>query len=90
MTVQNNSIEMKKESKDITVQHQNTDLLSSPSCTKLELIDARETSTDVVELIVGREQEKGKIITSLLESSSKKISILPIHGIGGIGNFFQD
>ena len=61
MTVQNNSIEMRKESKDITVQHQNTDLLSSPSCTKLELIDARETSTDVVEeLIVGREQEKGK------------------------------
>ena len=76
---------MRKESKDITVQHQNTDLLSSPSCTKLELIDARETSTDVVELIVGREQEKEKIITSLLESSSKKISILPIHGIGGIG-----
>ena len=61
MTVQNNSIEMRKESKDITVQHQNTDLLSSPSYTKLDLIDARETSTDVVEeLIVGREQEKGK------------------------------
>ena len=34
---------------------------------------------------MGREEEKGKIITSLLESSSKKISILPIHGIGGIG-----
>ncbi|KAG0529536.1 hypothetical protein BDA96_05G106900 [Sorghum bicolor] len=85
MTVQNNSIGMRKESKDITIQHQNTDLLSSPSCTELELVDARETSTDVVELIVGREEEKGKIITSLLESSSKKISILPIHGIGGIG-----
>jgi hypothetical protein len=84
MTVQNNSIEMRKESKDITCQHHNTDLLSS--CTKLELIDARETPTDVVEeIIVGREEEKGKIITSLLESSSKKISIIPIHGIGGIG-----
>jgi len=83
--VENNSIEMRKESNDITVQHQNTDILPSTSCTKLELIDARETSTDVVgELIVGREEEKGKII-SLLESSSKKISILPIHGIGGIG-----
>ena len=34
---------------------------------------------------MGRREEKGKIITSLLESSSEKISILPIHGIGGIG-----
>jgi hypothetical protein len=85
MTVQNNSIEMRKESKDITIEHRNTDILSSPSCTKLELIDARETSIDdAEELIVGREEEKGKII-SLLESSSGNISILPIHGIGGIG-----
>jgi hypothetical protein len=64
---------------------QNTDL-SSPSCIKPEIIDARETSTYVLEeLIVGREEEKKEIITSLLEGSSKKISILPIHGIGGIG-----
>ena len=33
---------------------------------------------------MGRREEKGKIITSLLESSSEKISILPIYGIGGI------
>ncbi|KAG2557963.1 hypothetical protein PVAP13_8NG104301 [Panicum virgatum] len=58
MTVQNKSIEMRMESKDIT---------------------------DVVEEhIVGRKEEKAKIITSLLESSSEKI-ILPIYGIGGIG-----
>jgi len=53
----------------------------------LKLHDALETSLDIVEEhIVGRTEEKEKAMASLLEAMSEKIIILPIHGIGGIGN----
>ncbi|KAG2557098.1 hypothetical protein PVAP13_8NG091500 [Panicum virgatum] len=52
------NIDMRKESEDIKGQHQNITFMMGPSC----------TSSDVVEeLIVGRTEEKGKIIASLLE-----------------------
>ncbi|CAL4993824.1 unnamed protein product [Urochloa decumbens] len=54
--------------------------------TELEVTDARETSSDIVEeLIVGRTKEKITIIASLLPDTPKNIAILPIYGIGGIG-----
>ena len=77
---------MRKESKDIKGQHQNINLMTGPICNELEFIEAREALSDVVEeLIVGRTEEKGKIIGPLLAGMSEKIIILPIYGIGGIG-----
>ena len=82
----NKNIDMRKESKDIKGQRQNINLMDVPSCSELEFVDARETSSDVAEeLIIGRTEEKRKIIASLLEGISEKIVILPIYGIGGIG-----
>ncbi|KAG2561514.1 putative disease resistance protein RGA1 [Panicum virgatum] len=82
----NSKTEMRTKSMDITDQHQNIVLRSDPSCNELELHDALETSSDIVEEhIVGRREEKEKVMASLLEAMSKKVVILPIHGIGGIG-----
>ena len=54
MTMHNDKIEMRMESKDIIDQHQNIILRSDSSCNELELHDALETSSDIVEeLIVG-------------------------------------
>ena len=45
-----------------------------------------EKSSDIVEeRIVGRTEEKEKVMASLIEAMSEKIAIHPIHGIGGIG-----
>jgi hypothetical protein len=86
MKMSNNKIEMSIESKDITCQHQNSNLSSGPSCNELEYVDAWETSLDIIdEIIVGRAEEKEKTMDCLLEATSEKITILPIHGIGGIG-----
>ncbi|KAG2561512.1 hypothetical protein PVAP13_8KG164900 [Panicum virgatum] len=82
----NSKIGMRMESKDITDQHQNIILRSDPSSNVLELHDALETSSDIVEEhIVGRTEEKEKVMASLLQGMQEKIVILPIHGIGGIG-----
>ena len=52
-------MEMRTESKDITDRHQNIILRSDPSCNVLELHDALEISSDIVEeLIVGRTEKK--------------------------------
>ena len=85
MTMHNDKIEMRMESKDIIDQHQNIILRSNPSCNEQELHDALETSLDIAEEhIVGRTEEKEKVVAYLLEAMSEKIIILPIHGIGGI------
>jgi replication-associated recombination protein RarA len=81
----NKNIDMRNKSTDVKGQHQNINLIG-PSCSEPEFVDARQTSSDVVEeLIVGRAEEKRKIIGSLLAGMSEKIIILPIYGIGGIG-----
>ena len=86
MTMHNSKIEMRIESMDVTVQHQNNILRSDPSGNELELHDGLETSSDIVEeLIVGRTEEKEKVMASLLQGMQEKIVILTIHGIGGIG-----
>jgi len=59
---------------DVTVQHQ--------SCNELELHDALGTSSDIVEEhIVGRTEEKQKVMASLLKAMSEQIVILPLHFI---------
>ncbi|CAL4984853.1 unnamed protein product [Urochloa decumbens] len=77
-------IVMRTKSKDITGQHKKWN--SGHSSSEMDIIGAPETSSSVVEeLIVGRTEEKEKIMASLLEAMPKKIVILPIYGIGGIG-----
>ena len=67
MTMQNRKIDMITESTDITDQHQNITLRSYTSCNELELHDGLETSSDIVEEhIVGRTEEKEKVMASLL------------------------
>ncbi|CAL4899569.1 unnamed protein product [Urochloa decumbens] len=70
----------RKESEDMTGQHKNVNLMTGPSCSELlEFVHAPEKH------IVGRTEEKVKIIASLFEGMSRKITILPIYGMGGIG-----
>ncbi|VAI26281.1 unnamed protein product [Triticum turgidum subsp. durum] len=45
----------------------------------------RETSSDVEEVIIGRTEEKQKILSILSESITEELVILPIYGIGGVG-----
>jgi hypothetical protein len=86
MTMDIKEIKRTNESKDITCQHQNTNLMIGPRCSELDVVDEREKSTDVIEeLIVGRTEEKMKIMDILHGVMSEKIVILPIYGIGGIG-----
>jgi len=66
MTMHNIQTEMRTESTDITNQYQNIILRSDPSCNELELHDALETSSDIVEEhIVGSTEEKEKVMASL-------------------------
>ncbi|WVZ54284.1 hypothetical protein U9M48_005106 [Paspalum notatum var. saurae] len=84
----NDMAEMVKEMKNNTSQQQGFTLSAGPSSNDLEFDDVRETSSDVIEeLIVGRIEEKEKIIASLVQcdNMTHNITILPIHGIGGIG-----
>ncbi|KAJ1273841.1 hypothetical protein BS78_05G016000 [Paspalum vaginatum] len=78
--------EMRKETKDIPETDLNIKLQTVPGYSDLDVVDGREISSDVAEeLIVGRTEEKKEIMTSLLEGMPKRIAILPIYGIGGIG-----
>lgn len=61
-------------------------LMKIPSCDEAEFVDIRENSLDVrEEFIVGRKEEKEKIMVFLLQNMIQQITILPIYGIGGIG-----
>ncbi|XP_034569213.1 uncharacterized protein [Setaria viridis] len=77
-----------KQPKNSTYQQHDFTMKPGPSCNELDFYDVRETSSDVIEeLIVGRAEEKQKVLASLLQcdSMTENITILPIHGIGGIG-----
>jgi hypothetical protein len=76
----------RKKSRQMTDQHQNFNLMTCSKYDALEFVDVRETSWSVGEqLIVGRKDEKNKLMDSLLEGMTPNIIILPIYGIGGIG-----
>ncbi|XP_044386889.1 putative disease resistance protein RGA1 isoform X2 [Triticum aestivum] len=51
----------------------------------VQQVPDRETSSDVEEVIIGRTEEKQKILSILSEHITEKMVILPIYGIGGIG-----
>jgi translation initiation factor RLI1 len=77
----------RKESRQMTDQHRNLNLMTCSKYNELEFVDVRETSWNVGEqLIVGRKDEKNKLMDFLLEGMTPNIiTILPIYGIGGIG-----
>uniref|UniRef100_A0A8R7QAI0 Protein kinase domain-containing protein n=1 Tax=Triticum urartu TaxID=4572 RepID=A0A8R7QAI0_TRIUA len=51
-----------------------------------QVTDRRETASDVEEaLIVGRTEEKQKIVATLSGSITPEFTVLPIYGFGGIG-----
>ena len=57
-----------KNTKQMTDQHQNFNLMTCFKYNELEFVDVRETSWNVGEqLIVGRKDEKNKLMDSLLE-----------------------
>ncbi|EMS61842.1 Cysteine-rich receptor-like protein kinase 26 [Triticum urartu] len=59
---------------------------SSSSSVPQQVTDRRETASDVEEaLIIGRNEEKQKIVATLSGSITPEMTVLPIYGIGGIG-----
>jgi len=85
MTTQD-QMKMRKQLRQMADQHQHFNLLTSDRYNDLESVDIHKKSSDVAEdFIIGRTDEKKKIIDSLIEAMTEKIIILPIYGIGGIG-----
>ncbi|OEL20857.1 putative disease resistance protein RGA4 [Dichanthelium oligosanthes] len=77
----------RKQQQNITEQYQHFNFMTTSSrCHDQEFVDIRKKkSLDAgEEQIVGRTEEKMKIMDSLL-GMKEKIIILPIYGIGGIG-----
>ncbi|KAK3156943.1 hypothetical protein QOZ80_2AG0114160 [Eleusine coracana subsp. coracana] len=62
-------------------------MTSNNSSNVQQVINERATSSNVVEAdILGRDEEKQKVIALLMEASmSSEFIVLPIYGIGGIG-----
>ncbi|CAN6373041.1 unnamed protein product, partial [Urochloa humidicola] len=79
--------QMRMEPNDATDKKQHSNLMTSSTCIEVECVDKRETSSNVgEEYIVGRTDEKSKVVNSLSQRSiTQRIIILPIYGIGGIG-----
>jgi replication-associated recombination protein RarA len=78
---------MTTEVDNITTKHQNFNWMprGSSSIDVQQVLD-RETSSDVEHtLIIGRTEDKHKILSILSESIREEMVILPIYGIGGIG-----
>jgi hypothetical protein len=78
---------MREELKEITDNHQSFTLRTDINTIHLNLIDIRETSSTMEdkEHIIGRMDEKEKILFCLSENMTKDFSVLPIYGIGGLG-----
>nr|ADH59449.1 Tsn1 [Triticum turgidum subsp. dicoccum]ADH59450.1 Tsn1 [Triticum turgidum subsp. dicoccum] len=78
---------MTTEVDNIANKHQQFNCMPGDSSkTIVQQVPDRETSSDVEPtLIIGRDEEKHKILSILSESNAEEMTILPIYGIGGIG-----
>ncbi|CAL5067344.1 unnamed protein product [Urochloa decumbens] len=74
-----NEMKRTKEHKVVTDQHNHSNFMIRSRHNEIPI-----ESNNTKELIVGREEEKKRMASSL-ERMSEKIIILPIYGIGGIG-----
>uniref|UniRef100_A0A453HKW9 Disease resistance protein RGA3 n=1 Tax=Aegilops tauschii subsp. strangulata TaxID=200361 RepID=A0A453HKW9_AEGTS len=85
ITMANKMKKMTEQLETITSQHRSFSFTTDIRSNVQRFVDVRETSSNVEEaLIVGRIEEKHKIMASLCKSMAQEI-ILPIYGIGGIG-----
>ncbi|KAJ1275491.1 hypothetical protein BS78_05G139700 [Paspalum vaginatum] len=85
--IANKMKKMRQELDNIKNQHEQFTFKTDSSSNVQPVPDERETDSYLEDqtLIVGRNEEKRKIIASLSESMKQDIIILPIYGIGGIG-----
>ncbi|KAL6615206.1 hypothetical protein ACP70R_037476 [Stipagrostis hirtigluma subsp. patula] len=76
-----------EELENISNHQQKFSFTSGSNSDMQQVIDERATSSKVIEAdILGRDQEKQKVIALLMEASAKsEFVVLPMHGIGGIG-----
>ncbi|KAK1653583.1 hypothetical protein QYE76_071388 [Lolium multiflorum] len=76
---------MREDLEVITDQHKTFRLTEGTSANEKKVTDIRETSSIMETQIVGRTEEKEEILSSLFDSMTEEITILPIYGIGGLG-----
>nr|XP_051228272.1 putative disease resistance protein RGA4 isoform X2 [Lolium perenne] len=77
---------MRGQLENITKQHQNFSFMPDGSSSVRQVSDVRETSSVMEEtLIIGRTVDERKILAILSVRITEQITIVPIHGIGGIG-----
>jgi hypothetical protein len=81
--------EVKKSAEElynITIQSRRFSSMLENCFNVQRVTDIRETTSDVEEaLIIGRIEEKQKIVASLSGRITPEFTVLPIYGIGGIG-----
>ncbi|KAM0826742.1 hypothetical protein ACQ4PT_068671 [Festuca glaucescens] len=77
---------MRGQLENITKQHQNFSFMTDGSSSARQVSDVRETTSVMEEgLIIGRTVDKRKMLAILSVRITEHITIVPIHGIGGIG-----
>ncbi|KAM0860314.1 hypothetical protein ACQ4PT_046631 [Festuca glaucescens] len=85
ITMANKMEKMREDLEVITDQHKKFRLTEGTNANEPKVTDIRETSSIMETQIVGRTEEKEEILSSLFDSMTEEITILPIYGIGGLG-----
>lgn len=85
--IANKMKKMRQEVENIKDQHQQFSFKTDSKSNVQPVPDERETDSYMEDqtLVVGRTEEKRKILSFLSEGIAQDITILPIYGIGGIG-----
>ncbi|KAM0866949.1 hypothetical protein ACQ4PT_042310 [Festuca glaucescens] len=76
---------MREDLKEITDQHEKFKFVEGTNTNEPKVTHIRETSSTLEAQIIGRSDEKGEILASLIDRMTEDITVLPIYGIGGIG-----
>ncbi|KAM0866948.1 hypothetical protein ACQ4PT_042310 [Festuca glaucescens] len=83
--VANEMEKMREDLKEITDQHEKFKFVEGTNTNEPKVTHIRETSSTLEAQIIGRSDEKGEILASLIDRMTEDITVLPIYGIGGIG-----
>jgi hypothetical protein len=77
---------MRKHLKEITDQHKNFNFLAGTNASEMNVPDKRETVSSIHVQIIGRNEERDRILAYLSHiSMTEDCSVLAIYGIGGLG-----